>query len=68
MRTRPVLAGAVVAVLMAALPLVFGGYALTLLDYIAVFAFVALGLVVMTGAGGVTSFGQAAFVGIGAYA
>ncbi len=68
MRTRPVLAGAVVTVLMAALPLVFGGYALTLLDYIAVFAFVALGLVVMTGAGGVTSFGQAAFVGIGAYA
>jgi len=53
---------------MAVLPLVLGGYALTLFNYTAVFAFVALGLVVMTGAGGITSFGQAAFLGIGAYA
>jgi len=53
---------------MLALPQVLGGYALTLLDYIAVSSLVALGLVVMTGAGGITSFGQAAFVGIGAYA
>ena len=29
---------------------------------------VALGLVLLTGVGGMTSFGQAAFVGVGAYA
>ncbi len=52
----------------AALPLVMGGYAITLLDYVAIFAMAALGLVVLTGAGGITSFGQAAFIGIGAYA
>ena len=55
-------------VVLGALPLVLGGYALTLLDYIAIYALVALGLVLMTGAGGVISFGQAAFLGIGAYA
>ncbi|MCX8115718.1 MAG: hypothetical protein N3D71_11710, partial [Burkholderiaceae bacterium] len=31
-------------------------------------ALVALGLVMLTGVGGMTSFGQAAFVGLGAYA
>jgi len=31
-------------------------------------AFAVLGLVLLTGVGGLTSFGQAAFVGIGAYA
>jgi len=55
-------------VVLGALPLVLGGYALTLLDYIAIYALVTLGLVLMTGAGGVISFGQAAFLGIGAYA
>lgn len=39
----------------------------TLLNYIGLSAIVALGLVLMTGIGGMTSFGQAAFVGIGAY-
>ncbi|SEE93111.1 branched-chain amino acid transport system permease protein [Rhizobiales bacterium GAS191] len=52
----------------ASAPLWLGGYPLTLLNYVAIFALVTLGLVVMTGAGGITSFGQAAFVGIGAYA
>src|SRR5882757_3677957 len=66
MRARTLAFGA--AAVMAALPLLLGGYALTLLDYIAIFALAALGLVVMTGAGGVISFGQAAFVGLGAYA
>ena len=33
-----------------------------------VYALVALGLVLLTGVGGMTSFGQAAFVGLGAYA
>ncbi len=38
------------------------------LTYIAIYALTALGLVLLTGVGGLTSFGQAAFVGIGAYA
>jgi branched-chain amino acid transport system permease protein len=40
---------------------------ITLLNYIGLYALVALGLVVLTGVSGITSFGQAAFVGIGAY-
>ena len=41
---------------------------ITQLNYIGMFALVCLGLVLLTGVGGLTSFGQAAFVGIGAYA
>jgi branched-chain amino acid transport system permease protein len=37
------------------------------LNYIGLYALVCLGLVMLTGVGGLTSFGQAAFVGIGAY-
>ena len=40
----------------------------TLANYIGLYSLVALGLVLLTGVGGLTSFGQAAFVGIGAYA
>jgi branched-chain amino acid transport system permease protein len=40
---------------------------ITLLNYIGLYALVALGLVLLTGVSGITSFGQAAFVGIGAY-
>jgi len=54
--------------LLAAAPLLLGGYALTLMNYMGISALVALGLVLLTGVGGMTSFGQAAFVGIGAYA
>ena len=43
-------------------------FTLTLLSYIALYALVAAGLVMLTGVGGMTSFGQAAFVGMGAYA
>ena len=50
-----------------AAPLVLGEYRVTLLCYIALNALVAVGLVLLTGVGGLTSFGQAAFVGIGAY-
>jgi ABC-type branched-subunit amino acid transport system ATPase component/ABC-type branched-subunit amino acid transport system permease subunit len=39
----------------------------TLLNYIGLYSIVALGLVLLTGVAGQTSFGQAAFVGIGAY-
>ena len=37
------------------------------LSYIGLYALTCLGLVLLTGVGGLTSFGQAAFVGIGAY-
>lgn len=40
---------------------------LTPLNYIGLHALVCLGLVLMTGMAGLTSFGQAAFVGLGAY-
>jgi ABC-type branched-subunit amino acid transport system ATPase component/ABC-type branched-subunit amino acid transport system permease subunit len=39
----------------------------TLGNYIGLYSIVALGLVLLTGVAGQTSFGQAAFVGIGAY-
>ena len=39
----------------------------TLLSYVGLYSIVALGLVLLTGVAGLTSFGQAAFVGIGAY-
>ena len=41
---------------------------ITQLDYIGLYAMVVLGLVLLTGVAGLTSFGQAAFVGLGAYA
>ncbi len=40
---------------------------ITQLNYIGLASLVVLGLVLLTGVGGLTSFGQAAFVGIGAY-
>ena len=43
-------------------------FTVTLLSYIGLYALVAVGLVMLTGVGGMTSFGQAAFVGLGAYA
>ncbi len=60
-------AGAAVAVLALA-PLVLGNFAVSLLNDIGIASLVALGLVLLTGVGGATSFGQAAFVGIAAYA
>ena len=41
---------------------------ITLGGYIGLYSLVAIGLVLLTGVGGMTSFGQAAFVGFGAYA
>jgi branched-chain amino acid transport system permease protein len=41
---------------------------ITQMDYIGLHVLVVLGLVLLTGVAGLTSFGQAAFVGIGAYA
>ncbi len=54
--------------LLAAAPELVGDYQVVLLCYIGLNALVALGLVLLTGVGGLTSFGQAAFVGLGAYA
>jgi branched-chain amino acid transport system permease protein len=53
--------------LLAVGPLVLPEFHVTLLNYIGLYALVALGLVLLTGVGGLTSFGQAAFVGVGAY-
>ena len=51
--------------LLAILPL--PDFWITQLNYIGLYSLVVLGLVLLTGVGGLTSFGQAAFVGIGAY-
>ncbi len=58
---------AAVIVALATGPLVLPEFTITLLNYIGLYAIVALGLVLLTGIGGLTSFGQAAFVGLGAY-
>src|SRR5438034_10423255 len=62
---RAALSVAVVALLAA--PLFAPPFWITLLNYIGLYSIVALGLVLLTGVAGRTSFGQAAFVGIGAY-
>jgi len=51
---------------LAALPL--PDFWITQLNYIGLYSLTCLGLVLLTGVAGLTSFGQAAFVGIGAYA
>lgn len=48
-------------------PVLLPEFYVTLVNYIGLYALVALGLVLLTGVGGLTSFGQAAFVGLGAY-
>lgn len=48
-------------------PLFLSAYHLTLMNFIGLASIVVIGLVLLTGIGGLTSFGQAAFVGIGAY-
>ena len=66
-RTGVIIVIAAVAILLAA-PFWAAEFTITLLNYIGIYALVALGVVLLTGVGGLTSFGQAAFVGIGAYA
>jgi branched-chain amino acid transport system permease protein len=61
------LLSAVVVVLLATAPLFLNPFTITLLNYIGIYGLVALGLVLLTGIGGMMSFGQAAFVGIAAY-
>jgi ABC-type branched-subunit amino acid transport system ATPase component/ABC-type branched-subunit amino acid transport system permease subunit len=59
----------VFAAVMAVIPFVPGmpPFWIVLLDNIGLSALVAMGLVLLTGVGGLTSFGQAAFCGFGAY-
>ncbi len=58
---------AVVVGIIGVAPMVAPAFYVTLLNYIGLYSLVALGLVLLTGVAGQTSFGQAAFVGLGAY-
>jgi len=59
---------AALVLLIAAAPLYLAPFSVSLMNYIGVYALVALGLVLLTGVGGMVSFGQSAFMGIAAYA
>jgi branched-chain amino acid transport system permease protein len=69
MKLQPKSAWFVVALVLCLLvaPLVLSEFSITLLNYIGLASLVVLGLVLLTGVSGLTSFGQAAFVGLGAY-
>lgn len=64
-RSLPIVLLALAVPVVALLPL--PDFWIAQLNYIGLYALVSLGLVLLTGVGGLTSFGQAAFVGIGAY-
>ena len=64
-KNLPILLLALAVPVVALLPL--PDFWIAQLNYIGLYALVSLGLVLLTGVGGLTSFGQAAFVGIGAY-
>ncbi len=64
---RDLLLPAIVVVALALAPMGMGKFGVSLMNDIGIGALVALGLVMLTGVGGATSFGQAAFVGIAAY-
>ncbi|MGE4335699.1 MAG: ATP-binding cassette domain-containing protein [Pigmentiphaga sp.] len=66
-RMRSRLAWVLLAVVLVAAPWILSASWLTPLNYIGLYSLVCLGLVLLTGMAGLTSFGQAAFVGIGAY-
>lgn len=66
MRQRYLLGGFILLLLAA--PQVASEFHVTLLNYIGLYSIVAVGLVLLTGVGGLMSFGQAAFVGLGGYA
>jgi branched-chain amino acid transport system permease protein len=67
--TQRLLPVSIFAALMAMIPLIPGmpPFWIVLLNNIGLAALVAMGLVLLTGVGGLTSFGQAAFCGFGAY-
>jgi branched-chain amino acid transport system permease protein len=53
---------------LAVAPFVLSPFSITLMNYIGIYSLVAIGLALLTGVGGIVSFGQAAFVGVAAYA
>ena len=65
--SRSVWLGLALLLGLVAAPLVLSEFSITLLNYIGLASLVVLGLVLLTGVSGLTSFGQAAFVGLGAY-
>ena len=67
--TQRLLPISIFAALVAVIPLIPGmpPFWIVLLNNIGLAALVAMGLVLLTGVGGLTSFGQAAFCGFGAY-
>src|SRR5882757_1135239 len=65
--TRARAAHALLVVALAAAPFIVPQFWITLGNYIGLYSIVTLGLVLLTGIAGQTSFGQAAFVGLGAY-
>ena len=69
MTRRRLQIAAVVAVLaLVAAPLFLSSFTMSLFNYIGIYALAAIGLALLTGIGGLVSFGQAAFVGVAAYA
>ena len=67
-RAGSLVLAAIVVAFFALAPAIFGSFTITLMNYIGIYAMATLGLVLLTGVAGLTSFGQAAFVGVGAYA
>ena len=67
MNYGPRIAVGVMLAVCVAVPLFAPQFWVTLGNYIGLYSIVALGLVLLTGVAGQTSFGQAAFVGLGAY-
>src|SRR4029079_210658 len=58
---------AVAIACLVAAPFVLNPFSITLLNYIGIHSLAAIGLALLTGVGGIVSFGQAAFVGVAAY-
>ena len=65
LRRRCLIAACVLLALLPQLPV--PEFWITQLNYIGLYTLVVIGLVLLTGIAGLTSFGQAAFVGLGAY-
>jgi branched-chain amino acid transport system permease protein len=62
------LAAVATVMCLAVAPFVLSPFSITLMNYIGIYSLVAIGLALLTGVGGIVSFGQAAFVGVAAYA
>jgi len=67
MKNRNLLTGFIALLILLPLVPATPEFWITQMNYIGLSSLVVLGLVLLTGVGGLTSFGQAAFVGIGAY-